>query len=326
MGKINYIKWAKLIVGTVSACLIAKMLGLQFFTAAGIITLLSIQDTRKETFVIATKRLLIFAIMTLLSMVIFPLTGYNVMGFGMVLVPYLFFCLALKMPEAIAPIAVLCTHYMSVGNCSYQMMLNEFLLLVIGAGIGVVLNLFMLSNKKKILHFQQETDESIIRILHRMSVYLLEEDKSEYTGSCFQELEKVLDALQREAKLQRDNQLFFAEPYALEYMQMRFRQCKRLQEIYGDIMKIDHIVDHAKPLSEFLENISRDFSEDNDVEALLAKAERMGEEYRNSELPKSREEFETRAILYDILMNLKIFLQIKKEFISKPKGKARGFQ
>ena len=124
MGKINYMKWGKLIVGTVSACLIAKMLGLEFFTAAGIITLLSIQDTRKETFVIALKRLIIFAIMTLLSMVIFPLTGYNVMGLGMVLVPYLFFCLALKMPEAIAPIAVLCTHYMSVGNCSLQMILN----------------------------------------------------------------------------------------------------------------------------------------------------------------------------------------------------------
>ena len=284
MGKINYIKWAKLIVGTVSACLIAKMLGLQFFTAAGIITLLSIQDTRKETFVIATKRLLIFAIMTLLSMVIFPLTGYNVMGFGMVLVPYLFFCLALKMPEAIAPIAVLCTHYMSVGNCSLQMILNEFFILFIGAGTGVGLNLFIPSN------------------------------------SCFEELEKVLDALQKEARRQQDNQLFFADPYALEYMQMRFRQCKRLQEIYGDIVKIDHIVDQAKPLSEFLEIISRDFSEDNDVEALLSEAERIGEEYRNSELPKSREEFETRAILFDILTNLKIFLQIKREFIRKPRG------
>lgn len=320
MGKINYMKWGKLIVGTVSACLIAKMLGLQFFTAAGIITLLSIQDTRKETFVIATKRLLIFAIMTLLSMVIFPLAGYNVMGFGMVLVPYLFFCLALKMPEAIAPIAVLCTHYMSVGNCSLQMILNEFFILFIGAGTGVVLNLFIPSNKKKILRFQRETDESIIRILHRMSVYLLEEDKSDYTGSCFEELEKVLDALQKEARRQQDNQLFFADPYALEYMQMRFRQCKRLQEIYGDIMKIDHIVDQAKPLSEFLEIISRDFSEDNDVEALLSEAERIGEEYRNSELPKSREEFETRAILFDILTNLKIFLQIKREFIRKPRG------
>lgn len=56
------------------------------------------------------------------------------------------------------------------------------------------------------------------------------------------------------------------------------------------------------------------------MEALLSEAERIGEEYRNSELPKSREEFETRAILFDILTNLKIFLQIKREFIRKPRG------
>jgi uncharacterized membrane protein YgaE (UPF0421/DUF939 family) len=36
--------------------------------------------------------------------------------------------------------------------------------------------------------------------------------------------------------------------------------------------------------------------------------------YRLSDLPKTREEFETRAILYQILLELESFIKIKIEF------------
>lgn len=75
----------------------------------GIITLLTIQDTKKETVKIAAKRIVIFIIMTILSAAVFPLAGYHVWAFGVVLIPYLICCIALDMKEAIAPIAVLCT-------------------------------------------------------------------------------------------------------------------------------------------------------------------------------------------------------------------------
>ena len=105
------IKLIKYVTGSVAAVLLAAALQLQFAYAAGIITLLTIQDTKKETVRITAKRMIIFVIMTILSAVIFPLAGYHVWAFGIVLIPYLFSCMALDMKEAIAPIAVLCTHY-----------------------------------------------------------------------------------------------------------------------------------------------------------------------------------------------------------------------
>lgn len=321
---INYMKWIKLVIGAVAACLLAQALKLQYSVAAGIITLLSIQDTKKETILISVKRIIIFVVMTVLSALIFPTAGFSIWGFGIILLPYLFICLALKMPEAIAPIAVLCTHYMASASVSVEMIYNEFMILMIGAGIGVLFNLFMPDNMAKIKAFQKETDQRIMGILHRMSVNLLKEDKSEYTGSCFADLEQVLGSLKKEAKLYMDNHVIESEDYFLQYMNMRLRQCSRLKQIYEDIVRIHIVVDQAKPISDFLEKISVEFSEENDVEELLTGTAKLEEHYRKSELPKTREEFESRAILFEILSNIKAFLQIKRDFATSQSSSNSG--
>ena len=173
------IKLIKYVTGSVAAVLLAAAMQLQFAYAAGIITLLTIQDTKKETVRITVKRMIIFVIMTILSAVIFPLAGYHVWAFGIVLIPYLFSCMALDMKEAIAPIAVLCTHYVSAKSCSPSMILNEFLILMIGAGIGTLWNLYMPDGRRQLLEYQKTVDDKIVYILYRMAIYIdLEWQKS----------------------------------------------------------------------------------------------------------------------------------------------------
>jgi uncharacterized membrane protein YgaE (UPF0421/DUF939 family) len=50
------------------------------------------------------------------------------------------------------------------------------------------------------------------------------------------------------------------------------------------------------------------------------------ERCQNDLLPVTREEFETRAILYILLMNFRMFLTIKKDFVeSLSEGQKRKF-
>ena len=170
LSRYDYIKLIKYSIGAIISIIIANLLQIEYAMAAGIITLLTIQDTKKETIKVSLKRITIFFIMTLLSYIIFPSFGYTVWTFGIVLVPYLFFCLLLDMKEAIAPIAVLCTHYISSKSCSLEMIKNEFLILVIGAGVGIIINLFMTDNIKQIKQRQKEIDDSMKQILERMSI------------------------------------------------------------------------------------------------------------------------------------------------------------
>ena len=317
MKKEDIIKLIKYVVGSVVAVLLAAALRLEFAYASGIITLLTIQDTKKETVKIAAKRIVIFIIMTILSAAVFPLAGYHVWAFGVVLIPYLICCIALDMKEAIAPIAVLCTHYISAGSCNAGMILNEFLILVIGAGVGILLNMFMPDSRAKLVEYQRTVDDKMIHILKRMALYMERDNKSDYTGECFDELDKMLINLKKEALYYMNNHFLGENDYYYEYMQMRARQCSILKRVYSDIVRLTTTPQQVRALADFVERIAVEFAEENDVQGLLEELEALKESYTVSELPKSREEFENRAMLYHIMEDLKVFLQIKREFFNK---------
>lgn len=245
------IKLIKYVTGSVAAVLLAAALQLQFAYAAGIITLLTIQDTKKETVRVTAKRLVIFIRMTILSAVIFPLAGYHVWAFGIVLIPYLLCCIALDMREAIAPIAVLCTHYISAQSCSPAMIMNEFLILIIGAGIGTLWNLFMPDGRSQLLNYQKVVDDKMVYILRRMALYIELEDKSDYTGSCFDDLDAMLADLKKRALRYMNNHLITEDDYYYEYMLMRARQCNILKRIYADIIRLTATPDQGKKTGGF---------------------------------------------------------------------------
>ena len=314
MKKDEIIKLIKYVIGSVAAVLLAAAIGLRFAYAAGIITLLTIQDTKKETVRIAVKRIVIFVIMTILSAAVFPLAGYHVWAFGIVLIPYLMCCMVLDMREAIAPVAVLCTHYISAGSCSASMILNEFLILVIGVGVGILLNLFMPDSRAKLAGYQRTVDERMVQILKRMSLYMERDNKSDYTGDCFEELDIMLANLKKEALYYMNNHFLGENDYYYEYMQMRTRQCNILKRVYSDIVRLTTTPQQVRPLADFVMKVAQEFDEKNDVHGLLDELALLHESYSVQELPKSREEFENRAMLYHIMEDMKVFLEIKKEF------------
>ncbi|MGL5578772.1 MAG: hypothetical protein ACRDB7_06705, partial [Fusobacteriaceae bacterium] len=57
--------------------------------------------------------------------------------------------------------------------------------------------------------------------------------------------------------------------------------------------------------------------EDDEVDQVLVDIRNCKEEFRNSELPKTREEFENRAVLYEFLNDLEEFATVVKEFLIK---------
>jgi uncharacterized membrane protein YgaE (UPF0421/DUF939 family) len=191
---------------------------------------------------------------------------------------------------------------------------NEVLLLVIGSGIGVCLNWFMPRNLGKIHIMQRELDEEIRGILERMSMRLLEADHTGYGDSCFAETERLSGELRQEIDAFLQNQTWRDDIYFMRYVEMRREQCRVLQVIYRQLLRLNQVPEQAKPLSAFLADIAMHFHEGNDCSALLEQLESLYAAYRQDELPDTRESFENRAILYSILTELQSFLQIKRQF------------
>ena len=277
-------------------------------------TLLTIQNTSKETITISLKRAAAFLIATVLSFVVFESAGYHAVSYGIFLFLFIGICQFLKLSEAISTNAVLITHYLLEGHMERSLVMNEALLLFIGAGMGTLLNLYIPGKIKEIRHTQHILEEDLKTVLMRMSEYLVKEDKSDYTGSCFLKLDADISEGEKHAYAYMNNTFFQESKYFMEYMQMRRQQCMVLKDIYKKIVSMNSIPPQALQISEFIKNISISFGESNNAKELLEGLNALSEQMKSSPLPVTREEFENRAVLYMILTDLEHFLLLKKDF------------
>lgn len=310
----SMLKLIKIAVGSVAAIFIADMLGLSSGASAGIITLLTIQDTAKETIAISVRRAVAFLVATALAYAVFWLGGYNAFSYGVFLLLFIACCKPLRLSAAVSTNAVLVTHYLVQKDMSLSRIGNEALLLFIGAGIGTLLNLYIPGKRREIRATQRVLEEDLRTVLLRMSEYIKKEDKSDYTGSCFDKLSADLAEGKRQAFAYMNNTFFQESKYFIEYMNMREQQCTVLKDIYKKIMHISTIPAQAEQISSFICNISISFGESNNAKGLLDALSELLAQMKGSALPVTREEFENRAVLYSILVDLEYFLQLKKEF------------
>jgi uncharacterized membrane protein YgaE (UPF0421/DUF939 family) len=312
MKKFN--KAGKIALGSTMAILLANSIGLDYSISAGIITLLTIQDTKKETIFISLKRIIAFLFATILALILFSNFGFTTIPFGVFLFLFVGGCSIIKLQDGIAMNSVLATHYILSGNMGLSMIANEALLLVIGAGIGTLINLFMPSNIKHIREVQERIESDLRKILFRMAYFLRESDKSSYEDQCFAPLQEDINLGLSYAYTNMNNTLFQESQYFIRYMEMRKHQLQILTEIYSKIISLHSVPKQVFPISQFIESIANSLAESNNAKGLLQLAHNLEEEYQQSSLPLTREEFEDRAVLYMILKDFKIFLLVKEEF------------
>lgn len=138
------IKGAKIAFGCTSAIVLAERIGLLYASSAGIITLLTIQNTRRETLQLAWNRIQSFLVSITLAGLIHFFPGIHAVGFGVFLFLLVEISYYRNWQSSISVNAVFGTHiFIMEQELTLSFLLNETGLLVIGAGIAVVLNLWM---------------------------------------------------------------------------------------------------------------------------------------------------------------------------------------
>lgn len=315
--KSQMVKSLKIAVAALLAIALAGELGLKYSATAGIITVLSIQNTKRETLKSAGKRGLAFLCAIALSAVCFRLFDFTLWAFAIYLFFFAFLCLVLGWGEAIAMDSVLITHFLTEKSMSPAMLANESLLFLIGAGVGILVNLHLHKKDGAFARLAEEADNQIKGILHRMVGWLPREDKTAYGGDCFERLGAALEEAKLCAAANYNNVLFGKSSYELDYIRMRERQSVLLKEIYNNIKRIEYLPKQAEQVAVLLGKIEAGYHRDNTVEELLQELETLLGEMKEQPLPESREEFEARAILFYILMQLKNLLYLKREFVEQ---------
>ena len=308
----------KITVAAAVACYIADLIGLQFGVSAGIVAILSVLPTKKETVRTAIDRLLAFLAALMIAFCCYGMLGFNLTAFCLYLLVFLIFCRLLGFYSAMAMDSVLISHFLTMGNMDIHSVLNEAGLFLIGTLMGIAVNLTLRKDSKKTEELMQKTDEKIRHILLRASERIMDADLKDYDGTCLVELDELLDKSYKQALTDYKNDLIDPVDIDLKYIGMRRKQGEILSEIYRNVSEIKTTPDTAATISAFLRKISDQYGRENDVTGLLDETYNMILRFKELPLPETREEFEDRARLFVLMRSIADFLKIKKEMFNNP--------
>ncbi len=324
-NKINYVKIFKIAAGSSAAILFADFLGLKYSASAGIITLLSIQDTKKETLVVAGKRFLSFLLALLTAYVLFRIFGYHTITFGVFLLVFITESYVFHLQEGIAMCSVLVTHFLIEKDMGTAFIWNETLIMIVGTFVGILLNLYMPGNSDAVKADMRLIENDMKIILGKLSECILSNRdtvKSAESKNCctldkdFNDLDDYLREAFSRAYDNMNNTLLSDTRYYIQYFTMRKTQLNILKHIKEQLCLLTIVPRQASPIASFLNTVREQFHEYNNAEKLLEELEQIKSGFRREQNPVTREEFENRAVLYIILYDLENFLNIKKSFVN----------
>ncbi len=300
----------KIIMAAVIAIIIASALELEFAISAGIVAILTIQPTKKETIRIAVGRLCAFGIALLIAFMCFKIMGFTISAFLIYLCIYVFICQIFSWNSAMAMNSVLISHFITVGTMDIASIGNEIAIFVIGVSLGIIANLHLRKRVDYIEKLKKETDEQIIRILSRMSIRILDKDISDYNGECFNILRKSIREAKNVAEENYNNQFGLADTFDIEYIAMREKQCQVLFEMYKSIRNMGDSPHTAGKISEFLKKMVIEFPKGHLTESLAEDFAEMDKYMKSQPLPKERKEFEDRARLFNLMRCIEEFITL----------------
>lgn len=297
--------------------IIANLIGLENSMSAGIIAILSILDTRLETVKTALARLLSTLLAFAIATIIFLVFGFSVYSFGVYLAIYIPLAYLGKVDAGIAPCSVLVTHFILEESVSWHWQLNGFLIMIIGLVLALLFSLWIPSFNKKLDQHVKAIEKQMSLVLFLLDKYLADGSRSlariedELADLCDKVLE--FDDL---AIIEYENKAFSksVQNYYVKYAQMRKQQYEILERISELLPKVLPNTEENRILASIIGKTAEQLDEQNTGIELLEAIEKLYTIFRESELPQTRKEFESRAILYYMLTDFEDFLILKRDF------------
>ncbi|AUD65428.1 hypothetical protein BK011_06885 [Tenericutes bacterium MZ-XQ] len=305
----------KMTLVTLVAGLISRWIGLEYWLTGGILALLSIQLTKKDSMIIAAKRILDVFYAMFLSIFLFWLFGYEfwvfiVLVFILVLSSFYF-----KIQEGIVPALVVVTHFLVKGSFSFEFLIEESLLVIVSIGIAMIFNTFYPTGGEKVLIKYIETIDGYMKDHLMMLSFLVKDPEYHETySSYYNQLEQKLKSIIQQVEITDKNILFQNDQSYLAYVYMRSTQARYLNHMFEQAVKVKCIHPYAEEIAIFIKKLCFAIGHYDEGQKHLNTIHEMLSKYRLSDLPKTRDEFESRAILYQILLELESFIQVKLEF------------
>lgn len=309
----------KIGLGSSLAIVIAQFLHLENSIAAGSVTLLTLMTTKWGTVRLSIYRIVTFFLTVGLAGGIYRCFGQTWLVYGLLVFLVVAICDLLGWTGAISVNALIGAHFLEKRDFSVEFILNEFQLVLIGVGLAIILNLFhnYRGEKKRMVESMRSVEQRLQMILGELAAYLSNKDMQRNVWTDIEELKKDLQEYIEDARAYQDNTFHSHPGYYIDYFEMRMDQCEVLYNLHSEASKIRFMPKQAQVIAEYILYMADYVVERNEPARQMERLQEIFAGMKDEPLPVSREEFESRAVLYHILMDLESFLVFKSRFVEE---------
>lgn len=309
----------KIALGSSVAIFIANIIGLQFATQAGVICVFSMLATAKDTIKISFVRLVSYIVTAVAAAIAFYFFKSEWLAYGVYIFITLFFAEMMGWQAALAANVVAGTHFFSIDVFAFDVVINEFYIICLGQLVALILNTMRNTDEQEV-----RLRTAIRDIQGRMQGLLLDTiDYIESDGQNKQiwpELKETMELLDHyilKSAEYEGNKFEGDAGYFLRYFEMRRNQLMVIRNLHGELRRMKEMPVQAQVIATYIAYMSEYVTELNVPTKQLEYMDELFKQMANEPLPMTRSEFENRACLYHVLMDLEDFLIIKKRYLEE---------
>lgn len=310
-------------LGTAISILIAQWFGLDNFASAGILTILCIQVTKRRSLRTAWDRFLACVLVMPFSAIFFEVIAYHPIVIGVMLFFFIPTVVMLNAKDGVVTSSVIILHIYMAKDISRALFFNELGVITIGIGVALLINLYMPSVDEKLKDYRRKIEENFKVIFEEMIQYL-RKGESDWSGIEITETAKLLHEAKSLALMDIENHFLREENVYFRYFKIREKQFEIIERVLPMVTSITKTVTQGKMIADFLEELSENIHFGNTAYIYIDKLKKMKKEFQEMPLPKTREEFEVRASLLQIVNEMNQYLIIKSSFKTEKGNKRKA--
>lgn len=310
--KIGY-RTIKTAIATPIAIFIAQTLGVSNIVAAGILTILCIQPSRKRSVKTAWERLAACLLAIVFSLAFFEILGYSAFSLGLLLFLFIPVTVYLKIDSGILTGTVITLNIFHFGMMNIDFIKEQLLLIIIGIGTGLAVNLYMPSLDKNLQALQKQLEDEFKVILHEIARYIREETM-DWQGKEITNVIDILEEADELVKRDKGNQLSRENHLYEQYFTMRSRQFTLLKQMLPIITRIPKRDESSMELALFFSKLSEAVHPGDTSIIYKQQLQDLHQKLEDTPLPETKEVFQSRASLFQLLFLLESYLDLKTNY------------
>jgi uncharacterized membrane protein YgaE (UPF0421/DUF939 family) len=303
----------KTAIATVIAVYLATFLGLSFPYAAGLLAILGVDVTRRRSLKTASVRIISTFLGLLAAMLLFWVFGFHIWVLGLYILVVFPILNKINFSHGIVTTSVVViVHVFSSKQLGLDLIINELLLLLVGLGTATIINFVYMPNPDKAFNESRREIEALFSRIFLEISHHLQDSSHIWSGSEVLTVHKEIAKGIELSKNAEENIVFGWDFNWLNYFQMRQLQMESIQRMMLLVAQVYQTLPHGKITAALFEKLSEDVKQEfytGHVEGHLTDLE---QQFKKMPLPASREEFEVRSALLQLILELKHFLLIAK--------------